>query len=196
MNRAASKIYFRPEFSTTLSYQSVPANYNQNHMSLVLPVTYHELYRQKPLKIYWKTFIGNITFWQQEKYKLSNKFTLNFLSSGQSLFSYWNETRDSEKCPSGELSVVEISFRGIIRLGNCTLQKCAFRELSVRKTVLGGTASQRTFYREMSLGNCSSGKSPDTGTWSSWKLHLHQKNLKILFIVNIKLFLMKILKIN
>ena len=57
MNRAVSKIYFRPEFSTTLSYQSVPANYNQNHMSLVLPVTYHELYRQKPLKIYWKPLL-------------------------------------------------------------------------------------------------------------------------------------------
>ena len=51
-------------------------------MRLVLPVKEHELYNQKPLKIYWK-YLFEIYIFGSKKNKFFLNFTLNLLSSYQ-----------------------------------------------------------------------------------------------------------------
>ena len=102
-----------------------------------------------------------MSFWQQGKYKLSNyyclKYTLNLLSSYQSLFYCWNEMW------LGEMFVRRNVRSGKCHSGKCPLGKCPFRELSVWGTVLSGTVCRRTVRRgnvfgELSLGEKSAGE--------------------------------------
>ena len=46
-------------------------------MRLVLPVKDHELYSQKPLKIYWKTLLEIYIFGCKKNINYQIKFTLN-----------------------------------------------------------------------------------------------------------------------
>ena len=55
-------------------------------MRLILPVKDHELYTEKPLKIYWKHLLEIHLFGSKKNINYQTKFTLNLLSSYQSLF--------------------------------------------------------------------------------------------------------------
>ena len=101
-------------------------------------------------------FIWNLSFWQQEKNKLSNKIylklTSNLLSSYQSLFYSRSEVRDSRKCSFGKMSFGEQST-GDISLGKCP--------------------SGKKWLRENPLGKCLSRKSWDTYQLIGLKFLLH-----------------------
>ena len=83
-------------------------NYNQNHMRFVFPVKDHELYSQKPWKIYWKPLFEINLFGSKQNMNYQIKFTLYLLSSYQSLFTpemkyLIRGNVRSEKCSFGEM---------------------------------------------------------------------------------------------
>ena len=92
-------------------------------MHLVLPVKDHELYNHKSLKIYWKPLLVICLFGSKKNINYQIKFTLNLLSSYQSL------SFPEMKC------VIQV---------NVGLEKCPFREVSIGVTVLRGTVHQGT----------------------------------------------------
>ena len=83
-------------------------NYNQNHIRLVFPVKDHELYSQKPLKIYWKPLFEINLFGSKQNMNYQIKFTLYLHSSYQSLFT----------------PEMKYLIRGNVRLGKCDLGNC------------------------------------------------------------------------
>ena len=99
-------------------------------------------------------YIGNLPFYQQVKYKLSNQICF---SSYQSLFHPGNEIFDSGNClptkfPFGEMSVRGMSF-GALSIG----------EMSVREIVRSSNCpSGKCPSEKRSLGKYPSGNCPDT----------------------------------
>ena len=123
-------------------------NYNQNHMRLVLPVKYHELYNQKALKIYWKHLVGKYFCASKKNINYQNKFTLNL---PYIYLVHINHFLTPE---------MKYVIRGNVRSGkcysgNCPSGKCPFGELSFGELSVGKLSVE-----EMSSGNCPSAKSP------------------------------------